>query len=167
MPGSDCLRKERWESESLGRFGHSKEIELAELTYGTLVSRALKLRCPRCGKGRLFKNLFAMHEKCSECSLKYERAPGYFLGSTYVNYGVMVLTLIPAYFALHFGLDISNEVLAVPLLVYCIVMPIFLFRYARAYWLAMDCYCDPVGFGMSAHAESEASSKPGAEDPRG
>jgi uncharacterized protein (DUF983 family) len=122
---------------------------MPETNYGTLVSRALKLRCPRCGVGQLFKNFFIMPERCSHCSLKFERAPGYFLGSTYINYAFMVITVMSAYFALHYGANFSNDALAIPLLIYCIVMPLILFRYARAWWLAMDCYCDPVGFGLN------------------
>jgi hypothetical protein len=96
----------------------------------------------------LFKNLFVMYERCPHCKLKYERAPGYFLGSTYINYGFMCITMTAMYMGLHYGLEISNDTLAAPLLAYCIIVPIILFRYARAWWLAMDCMCDPVGFGM-------------------
>ena len=121
---------------------------LTALNYGTAASRALKLRCPRCGEGRLFRNLVVMFERCPHCSLKYERAPGYFLGSTYVNYGFMSLTMTAMYMGFHYGLEISNRTLTIPLMIYCVLMPIFLFRYARAWWLAMDCYCDPTGFGL-------------------
>ena len=121
---------------------------MAEIQYGTAVRRSLRLRCPRCGRGELFYNLFFMFERCPECGLKYERAPGYFLGSTYINYGFIVLTIIPAYMALHYGMGISNETLTIPFVAYCTIVPLFMFRYARAWWLAMDCYCDPVGFGL-------------------
>lgn len=121
---------------------------MAESNYGTFASRALQLRCPRCGVGHLFKNMIIMHQRCPHCSLKYERAPGYFLGSTYINYGFMAITVMSAYFALHYGAGFSNNQLAVPLFVYCLLMPLVLFRYARSWWLAMDCYCDPVGFGL-------------------
>ena len=120
--------------------------------------RALRLNCPRCGEGRLFKGLFTMHERCPKCSLKYERGPGYFLGSTYVNYGFMSITTTSMYMALHYGYGISNDVLKIPFLVYCVVMPMILFRYARAWWLAMDCYCDPLAFGI--HRESERPDPP-------
>ena len=115
-------------------------------SYGTLLSRALQLRCPRCGGGKLFKGWFRMHERCPECGLKYERAPGYFLGSTYVNYGATAILLTIAYMGLHFGAGFSNRELALPLAAFCVVFPLFLFRYARSYWLAMDCYFDPTGF---------------------
>jgi len=104
-----------------------------------------------------------MFERCSCCSLKFERAPGYFLGSTYINYGFMVMTTMTAYFGLHYGLEISNDRLTVPFLIYCVVMPLILFRYARAWWLAMDCFCDPVGFGMHSDPEENPSDRPTAE----
>lgn len=87
-----------------------------------------------------------MHAKCSECGLRFERAPGYFLGSAYVNYGIVALSLTVLYMGLHFGAEISNEVLSGPLVAYCVILPLFLFRYARSWWLAMDCYMDPTGF---------------------
>ena len=116
------------------------------ITYGTAASRAFALRCPRCGEGPLFRNWITMHDRCSHCQLKYERAPGYFLGSTYINYGFIAITLTAMYMGLHFGAGISNQVLTPPLIAYCIVVPIILFRYARAWWLAMDCYFDPTSF---------------------
>jgi|GEM_PF-277384 len=137
-----------------------KDHQVAALPYSTVASRALRLRCPRCGEGALFKNVVIMHERCPHCSLKYERAPGYFLGSTYINYAFMSISLLIIYFGLHYGLDISNNVLTAPLMIYCVLMPLFLFRYARAWWLAMDCYCDPTGFGLHQEPPTEPSAKP-------
>lgn len=111
-------------------------------TFETLVGRALKLRCPRCGVGKLFTGWFTMPERCSECRLKYERAPGYFLGSTYINYGLTAVMLTAMYFTLHFGLGWSNRQLAGPLAIFCILIPLMFFRHARALWLALDCHFD-------------------------
>jgi len=83
-----------------------------------------------------------MHHHCDHCGFVFEREPGFFLGSTYLNYGFTTLTLMALYMGLHFGLDISNTVLAVPLLLYCVVVPLVMFRYARAWWLAMDSIFD-------------------------
>lgn len=109
---------------------------------GTLIARALKLRCPRCGEGRLFTGWFTMPERCAVCRLKYERAPGYFLGSTYINYGVTAVILVIAYFTLHGVLGLTNQQLALPLSAVCVVFPLWAFRYARALWLALDCHFD-------------------------
>ncbi|QDT56103.1 hypothetical protein Pan44_41540 [Caulifigura coniformis] len=112
--------------------------------YPTLVQRALKLRCPRCGEGQLFSGFFRMHERCSSCGLKYERAPGYYLGSSYVNYGLTAVALLIAYIILHYKLGYSNQQLAGPLAGFCVIFPLLAFRYARALWLAMDCRWDPA-----------------------
>lgn len=119
---------------------------VARESLSTVFKRALGLRCPRCGEGKLFAGWFRMHAGCSHCRLHYERAPGYFLGSTYINYGVTSLTLTAMYFALHFGAGYSNRMLAVPLTLYCVLLPALIFRHARSFWMAMDCYFDTVGF---------------------
>ena len=122
------------------------------ITYETAASRALRLRCPRCGEGPLFRKWLMMHDCCEHCGLKYERAPGYFLGSAYVNYGFISITLTAMYMGLHFGAEISNQILTPPLLIYCTVVPLVLFRHARAWWLAMDCYFDPTSFAVENDA---------------
>jgi uncharacterized protein (DUF983 family) len=122
------------------------EPAVSQQPLGTLLGRALRLRCPRCGGDRLFVGLFRMHARCNRCQLKYERAPGYFLGSTYINYGLTALLITVLYVGLHFGLKFSNRALALPLTAVCVVVPMFFFRYARALWLTMDLYFDPTGF---------------------
>lgn len=118
---------------------------MSGMNYATALSRGWNLRCPRCGQGKLFRNFFLMHHHCSECGFVYERAPGYFLGSAYINYGITCLSLTILYITLHFGLEWSNQVVTVPLVIYFVVLPLFMFRYARSLWLAMDCYYDSEG----------------------
>ena len=129
-----------------------------ERTIGTLWSRALRLRCPRCGEGPLFAGWFQMHERCSACRLKFERSPGYFLGSTYFNYGQTALMTTAVYVILVFGWGIPKQWVAPPLAVYCVLWPLFWFRYARAFWLAFDCFFDATDFS-SYEDDSDAASK--------
>jgi uncharacterized protein (DUF983 family) len=107
-----------------------------------LIGRALRLRCPRCGEGGLFRGWFTMHERCADCGLKYERAPGYYLGSAYINYGAIALLTTTAYIGLRFGAGVSTAMLKYPLLAVAVLLPFFTFRHARALWLAMDCHFD-------------------------
>ncbi len=116
------------------------------ITYWTAVSRARRLRCPRCGKGPLFRNWILMHNECAHCNLMFQRGPGYYLGSTYINYGFIAVTLTVAYVGLHFGAEIGNEFLMPPMIAYCLLMPVLLFRHSRAWWLALDCFFDPTSF---------------------
>ena len=107
-----------------------------------LIGRALRLRCPRCGVGRLFLGWFTMPARCEHCPLKYERAPGYFLGAAYINYGIIALGSTLAFTSLRFGFNVPTETLRYPLLAFCVLLPLYTFRYARAVWLALDAHFD-------------------------
>lgn len=105
---------------------------------GTLLSRAMQLKCPQCGNSSLFHHWVLMYPSCSHCGLHYEREPGYFLGSIYVNYGLTALVTTASYIIFHFILGYSNWWVVPPLLVFCLLFPVLFFPFARAYWLAMD-----------------------------
>jgi uncharacterized protein (DUF983 family) len=113
--------------------------------YSTALSRGWRLRCPRCGEGKLFRNFLLMHDRCSACGFVYERAPGYFLGSTYVNYGFTVLSLTALYLTLHYGFEFTNQAVTPVLVIYFLTVPLLFFRYARSLWLAMDTFYDVEG----------------------
>ena len=68
-----------------------------------LLGRSLRLRCCLCGQGRLFRNWFSMHPSCSDCGHVYEREPGFFLGSVYINYGLTSLIICTLYPILRFS----------------------------------------------------------------
>lgn len=110
----------------------------------TLIARAMRLKCPRCGEGKLFCGFFTMEPRCSGCGLKYERAPGYYLGSSYVNYGITAVILFVVYWVLHYKVGLKNKELAAPLAGFCVIFPLLFFRHARALWLALDCRWDPA-----------------------
>ncbi|HET9549147.1 MAG TPA: DUF983 domain-containing protein, partial [Candidatus Binatia bacterium] len=55
----------------------------------------IRLRCPRCGVGRLYAKPFRMLSHCPHCALKYEREQGYFIGAMYINYAATVAIAVP------------------------------------------------------------------------
>src|SRR2546421_8802517 len=114
------------------------------MRFWRLFSRSCRLRCPACGKGRMFRGWFAMHQACEHCGLKFLREPGYFLGSIYFNYGLTTLLVTATYLSLFLTTDVSPELLLWGLVAFCGLFPLWFFRYARALWLAMDLYFDPA-----------------------
>ena len=51
-----------------------------------LFSRAVRLRCPNCGNGRLFASWFRMREECPSCHIRTERGEqGYVVGAYMFN----------------------------------------------------------------------------------
>ena len=62
-----------------------------------ILFRGLKLRCPCCGHGRLFKTTFRLHDHCSACGERYEREPGQWFGAVYINLGLTVLLTVAGF----------------------------------------------------------------------
>jgi hypothetical protein len=84
-----------------------------------------------------------MNPVCTACHLKYEREPGYFLGSIYVNYGVTALLVTVAYMALVFSQLVEPQAALWIVTAFALVFPIWFFRYARSLWLGFDNFWDP------------------------
>src|SRR5216110_568518 len=59
----------------------------------------LRMRCPRCLRGKLFRGLMDMWERCPQCGFVFEREEGYFTGAMYAS----TLITLPLVFGL-FGL---------------------------------------------------------------
>jgi len=103
-----------------------------------VLARALRLRCPRCGRSGLYEGWFRMHERCAACGLRYEREQGYFVGAIYVNYALTASLGLGSVLLLDnlLGLSLAQQlVLAVPLMLFA---PLLFFRHARSLWLGLD-----------------------------
>ena len=129
-------------------------------SYPKMLARAWRLRCPRCGRGRLFRSWFSMYPRCQWCELHYEREPGYFLGSIYINYGLTALLVTVGYFALFFsGLVDPQQALWI-VAVGALIFPLWFFRYARSLWLGFDHFWDPTPGGAWSDAPGETEDTP-------
>jgi uncharacterized protein (DUF983 family) len=62
----------------------------------------LTMRCPRCRRGDMFRNsnpykklklthIFDMYDTCPVCSQKFDLEPGFWYGTGYVSYGLLVV----------------------------------------------------------------------------
>lgn len=102
------------------------------------VIRAVRLRCPRCGTGRLFHGLLRMHDACSVCGASFTREPGFYLGSIYINYGATVIGTGALYALLVLGLGWSHQAALAACLLGALVFPLWFFRWARSFLLALD-----------------------------
>jgi uncharacterized protein (DUF983 family) len=103
----------------------------------------LRLRCPRCLEGAVWKGFVSMNAACPVCGLVFEREPGYFTGAMVVSYAIAV----PALGAIVIGLMTLGGMDAVAALIvgdaaYLALVP-FIFRYSRVVWLHFDWGLDP------------------------
>jgi hypothetical protein len=84
-----------------------------------------------------------MNKTCPHCDAVFEREPGFFLGSIYVNYGLTALIVAIAYPLLLFNEVLSQKSLLAISLAFVVLCPLWFFRYARALWLGFDQFWDP------------------------
>jgi uncharacterized protein (DUF983 family) len=104
----------------------------------SLLGRAMRLQCPRCGRAPLFRGPFAMYAECIACDLRFEREQGYFVGAIYINYAVTALVAIAGYFTLDYFLGLSLPIQLVLWGTFSVAFPVLFFRYSRSLWLFCD-----------------------------
>ena len=102
-----------------------------------------KLRCPACGKGRLFRRYFVRAEECGHCDWRLERGTGHWVGGSevhmFASFGLSVIVFGPVV-----ALSGFSRGAIVAAMVGHVVLSLALFRYSRAFFLCMDHYFDPV-----------------------
>jgi uncharacterized protein (DUF983 family) len=105
----------------------------------------LRMRCPRCCNGRIYESGMKMHERCPVCNLRFEREPGYFLGSLYISYGMACAFLM---FEVWIGSMLLPEVdlgwIALGAIVCFIPFVPMVTRYARVIWIFFDRWLWPT-----------------------
>jgi uncharacterized protein (DUF983 family) len=107
-----------------------------------LLGRVLRLACPACGRGRIFRRFFLRAERCAGCSRAFEREEGYWVGGSevhmFVSFGLSVALSVPFLVLLEPSPALYAGVLGGHVLV-----SVAIFRYSRAIFLAVDFYLDP------------------------
>jgi uncharacterized protein (DUF983 family) len=98
--------------------------------------RALRLRCPVCGEGRMFRGM-TMWQTCPACGFPFEREPGYWTNAVTLNFmttgGLAILLVTPLAFS---GLPVLL-ILALGMTL-AVLLPLLCFRHIKALWLAID-----------------------------
>jgi uncharacterized protein (DUF983 family) len=112
-----------------------------------IAASAARLKCPRCGGGPIFTGAFRMRRFCAGCGLVFEREPGYFIGSIYLNYGLTTVLMIAGYFALEKLAGFGPWTCLALCGLFGIIFPLLFFRHARTLWLAVDQFLDPSDAG--------------------
>jgi Uncharacterized protein conserved in bacteria len=112
--------------------------------FWTLLARGLRLRCPVCGRGRLFRRPFSMYEQCPVCHFHFEREEGYFSSAMAINLVVseLIATAVVLPMAYIPSIPIMTALLiGIPLALF---LPMLLFHHCRGIWLSMDHFLNPT-----------------------
>ena len=115
--------------------------------FMTILIRGLLLRCPYCGKGKLFRRGFKMYERCPVCGWRYEREEGYWTGAIAVNLVVteLLIALVVVPLAIWLALNHQPITLLVAIgLPMPFILPFLFFRHAKSLWMSIDFMVHPV-----------------------
>ena len=116
-------------------------------SFFTGLIRAFFLRCPNCGKGKLFRRGYTMYERCSVCGWRFEREPGYWTGAIALNLVVTELLIAIVIVPLAIWLALTQQpitlliVIGLPL---PFILPFLFFRHAKSFWMSIDFRIHPV-----------------------
>ena len=109
-----------------------------------LLLRALLLRCPVCGQGKIYSGVFKTYDNCPACGFQFEREPGYYTGAMAANLVLTEFLLT----AVAVPLALTPSIPLVPLIAFgtllAILFPLICYRHTKSLWMAFDHLIHPV-----------------------
>ena len=110
---------------------------------GTTAYSVLKLKCPKCQVGDLFvdknpyhfKHCLLMFDRCEKCNQDFQIEPGFYYGSIWMSYPLVVLItiIITSFFYLYLEVNFLFFILILASTMLSL-QPLIL-RFGRAMWL--------------------------------
>ncbi len=102
-----------------------------------------KNKCPKCHQGNIFvtnnvfnlRNFDKMHEKCSNCDLKFEKEPGFFYGAMFVSYALMAAWFVTTWCINILFLNLSTYTYLAFVLLTFVFLATITFRTSRIIWI--------------------------------
>jgi uncharacterized protein (DUF983 family) len=112
----------------------------------TLLIRAFRKRCPRCGAGKIFKSFWALHDNCPNCDYRFEREEGYWVGAIIINTAVTETLFLAVFLTILFASlpDIRWLPLLATALVLNGIFPVVFFPYSKTIWMGLNMYFNPA-----------------------
>jgi uncharacterized protein (DUF983 family) len=113
---------------------------------GRLLRAAVRRRCPRCERGRIWDGWFRLRRTCDTCGFVANRdEPDYFIGAYLVNLIVAELTVAVAGAVLVVATwpDTSWDAVLWSAAAAAVVAPLLFYPLTVTFWLAVDVYFRP------------------------
>ena len=122
--------------------------------WGTRTGRALRLRCPHCGRGRIVETWFRMRDRCPVCGIRTARGEeDLMLGAMVFNIafaeGLLALVLVGV--AVATWPDVPWRFLQSGGPVLMVLAPVAFLPFSRTLWMAFE----PVYFPVSVEEAEE------------
>lgn len=113
----------------------------------TVAWRALRLRCPNCGKGYVLSGFNSVHDHCAGCGFRFCRSDdNYFSGAMFfgilIGEALTVLGIGAAIWITYPNVKWDAITYGAPIVMFAVMMA--LFPLSRVVWLAVDVLIRPV-----------------------
>lgn len=114
-----------------------------------MVVRGFVGRCPVCGSRHLFQHWVTMTDRCHECSFRFERLEGHWIGAIAVNtiavIGLMMVLIVGTMIVTYPELI---PLQLIPVLIFVgIVGPFVFYPASKTIWTAIDILMRPLKWG--------------------
>ncbi len=105
-----------------------------------ILARGLTRRCPRCGRGKLFRRWVTMVPDCPQCGLHFERESGYWAGALAINFvctGGLTVVLLIVLLVLTIP-EVPVAPLLAILIPVAVLGPLIWYPFSKTLWVAID-----------------------------
>jgi uncharacterized protein (DUF983 family) len=111
-----------------------------EAGAASVLLRGLRKRCPRCGRRRIFGSWFHLIERCPNCTLRFEREQGGFLGAMTINFLVSIVAWVAMFVVVLFFTvpDVPVAPLMIASIVMLVVVPLWFYPRSKTIWAAIE-----------------------------
>jgi uncharacterized protein (DUF983 family) len=119
---------------------------VTDVPASVLVMRALRLRCPLCGKGRMFRRWIHLRDYCDTCGFRFDRnEPDYFIGAYTINLIVAELFVVGLMVAVILVTwpDVPWDNLTWRTAIFMVFAPVLTYPFSKTLWLAIDLMFQP------------------------
>jgi len=117
-------------------------IESQKTSRASRVGRLLSLKCPKCGKTKVFyKAKFPgarpkIKETCDNCGYSFSKEEGFFRGAVYLSYGLtLVEGVLTVVFTKLFVFGLTNREIILIAIAAMLFLSIWNYKIARVIWL--------------------------------
>jgi len=115
------------------------------LKKGNKLNSILTGSCPKCHHESMYldknpyhlQHIFDMHQRCSNCNLKYNKEPSFFYGAMYVSYGVGIAFAVAAFIISYLLLNTSLLTSFIVIVITLISLSPLILRLSRNIWINM------------------------------
>lgn len=104
----------------------------------------LGLRCPVCGKGKIFHGYLDTPDSCPECGFYFMRETGYFLPHAPISYLLIILAAVVPFVLLRLVFHVESDVIVLSsMILFAVAFGVWSNRYTKMIWLTIDLTLHP------------------------